>query len=1103
MPPVVFLAPTFQAARRAAARRFPANTEEVVILALTPAVSQSWRKALRAENQAIWQPRFFALDDWFLEAATLSTEKQWATSADRRFFLRAILPDLRAQLKVLHRLSGSNDLVRQLDGLIADLRHAHQENFQFGGDWGEDLQLIIEEYNRRLSEANATDIENAPRIWAENFALHQNENIRDATIVFDQIIAPSPSQWRGILELAAREGSTLVTLVAPWVERADHWDEINAQVAGTALENICALWQSCGAQIEFVEAKISSSRRNAIGALLDHRAALAPEGVTLTAAHNARDEARRIADHMRAGIENLAELENVILVLPDAARYAPLLESEFPAHGLPYKVKPARPHSSYQVVKGVLPLLALGGGEWTLNAITDLFGDGMLRLCCFENQSQHSLDIHRLHKACLTANLDTLRDHEDCLQRLRNSQKVWDAALENDLRCIQNLRAAGEKISRARVATSWRDAVFEMFDLTLSHLWDEVQTHHVNARSQITALMRAIENVAARAEIWPENESQNSALRDADFWLDCLRLELESATIPLNGEEENGVSLSVAGPFSLLHHVPRVVYFAGLSEGAWPAPGVSGTLLSRHRNELAPLSAHRPDAMQMALYQLALCLGEADAIHLLHPQSDDGRERLRSPLLEDIAICWGELPQLPRCEIPTSRAQFLETLGAYFQAENSELVGTQLSQSLRDALLETSTDAAHLQTLLRISRERNSDQMIGIYDGALGARGADLMQTLHGGWRKLSATSLRTYARCPLRAWFKTVLRLEPGATHEDDFSALDTGSLVHKIVERFARECPVSLTQQNAGEAWFVMQKIARYEVGILPQRPILQEAELRRLIGNDSKIPGGQMGKMLVAEIEQHENLMTLPAFAKPLLPLDEIEKQMPPILGDGIEVEWNYQIARENPIHLTGKMDRILSSSDGEILAVIDFKTSAPANLPTFNDVNWGLDFQLPLYLLATRSLLRAWHSTSEGSTPFPRLAASFFALRQSRWQNALGETATLGRRPTKSGPGKQKSQANSEEFEPEIFHAWLDAAENRLAWIGDLLAGAQWNLSFLEAEDAGCNYCDFRTLCRRDDALAARRLKVAHEKFVAGQQDVYLPRPLLRDAKQDRL
>lgn len=1099
-PPVVFLGPTFHAVRAAAVRRFSANPEDVLVLANTPAASQNWRGVLREQTQGIWQPKFFALEDWFLENATLITEKQWVTSADRRFLLRAILPALRPRLKVLHRLSGSNDLVRQLDLLIADLRHAVQENFHFGGDWGDDLQLTVAEYNRRLGESNATDIENAPRLWAESSAQMESEAASNSTIVFDQIVAPSPSQWRGISALAAGERSTLVVLVAPWIEAAADWNEIISQVAGTSLENVLALWKSSGAEVQFVPEEIAPSRRGAIHALLKHRAAPPPANVTLTAAHTSRDEIERIADHLKSTASRALELEKATLVLPDPASYVSVLEPEFQARGLPFEVLRARPHSSYPLVARVLRLLALHGSDWTLNEIADLFGDGLLQLCSEENEARQSLDIHRLRDACFKANLNAILDNNDCLQRLQNSQKEFDRSLENDLHCIQKLRDKSEELSNARSANAWREAVFEMLDLTLSHLWDEDQGQPVEARTQLTILLRAVENVAARAECWLGKEWLQGNNRDANFWLDCLRLELESAKNRLDSDEEIGACLPVVSPFSLLSHVPRLVYLAGLSEGAWPSPEISGTLLSRHRNELAPLRAHRPDATQMALYQLALCLGEAEEIHLLHPVLQSGREVLRSPLLEDIAICWGELPELPRPNLPTSRARLLETLGVWLQSATLESLT--LSPSLREILSTMQTDSARLDALLRISRERNSDDIIGTYDGALGERGAELLQTLPGEWRTLSATSLKTYARCPLRSFFQKVLRLEVGTSLSDDLSAADSGDLIHKILERFAREYSVPLDSGSVGEAWFKLQNIARYEVEQRPLRPILREVELLHLIGQSTATPAGVLGQMLLAEIAQQKGEMEKPAFSQPLVPIHKMENLTPPALADGVEIPFEFDIHIEkNSLHLTGRMDRVLRSRDGTMLAIVDYKTQAPGTLPNFYHANWGLDFQLPLYLLATRSLLRAWLQNRGGSTPMPILAATFFALREARWQNSLGESDTLGRNQTKTGPGAI-SQSHGKELEPEIFQAWLDISEKRLAFIADLLAGAQFNLSFLKAEEAGCSYCDYRTICRRDDALAARRLEVAHEKAAAGQNDVYVPRPLLRDAARDK-
>jgi hypothetical protein len=1105
--PVVLLAPTLNAVRQAAAQRFAAR-EETLVLGNAPGMARGWREALRnadsrnADSPApSFLPRFASLQEWFVEAATLSAAPLWSTPADRRFVLRSLLPALRPRLKILHRLCRSNDLVRQIDLLIADLRRAGFETFPFGGDWGQDLQLIVSEYNQRLREHSAVDIECAPVIRAQSRGAAYAGKIE--CVVFDQILAPSPTQWSAMAALGAQAGSTLATLVLPWLRgETQSWDEAQAQATNTALERILSLWREAGAQLEVIAPESENTeKQNAVRGLLSYRPVQAPPRLDLTAAHTPRDEMERIASRVRAQCAAPQDLEKCALVLPDAATYAGILAPAFDSHGVPLRVRRARPHASYPLVARLLRLLQLHESDWELDEIADLFGDGLLRLCS-DDIGGATLDIQRLRAACFESRLDSLRDEEECFQRLlrkREESETLDPALARDLACIARLREAVSRIHHARSAGEWHTEIFALWEITLGHLPRRAgSTPAVDtALRQSEAFMEAVESVASRFVRWQprllqRRESDANPFSDSAF--DCLRLELESATAPL--VEKTGAALEVISPLQLLNDVPREVYFAGLTESAWPAFGAPGTLLSRHRSELAALRAHEIEPTQLARYQLALAIVEAEAVHLLHPTRSGGREVLRSPILEDVELCWRNLPSLERPMLPTSRAALLQALGAWAQAGGWQLLSSQLSPSLRAALETTGVDNADLDLQIRIQRERNGAQTLGIYDGALGEGGARLLREIEvlaereNEPLRLDATRLNTYAQCPLKFFYRHILKLDVPCEWQDELNGMQGGTLVHQILERFWKRCALPLTKENQGELWFLLRGIAIERIAAEPIRPFMREIEARRLIGSQPREPGGMLGKVLLAEIAQTGGEGKKPAFAAPLLPLSQAQIPLPPEFGNGIELTLRMALGG---FRIEGRLDRLSVSRDGELLAITDYKTQWPGGLPRFSHANWGFDFQLPIYLLIARTQLRQWRETTAGSTPGLHLAAAFFALRDGAWMNGFGESGTLGRNQTQKGAGKI-SHPKGKELDAENFDAWLDQFEKRVVAIGELAQRGQFNISIQDREISGCNFCEFQTICRRDEAVTAARLNAAYDRRQRFGQEIYLPLPI---------
>lgn len=70
-------------------------------------------------------------------------------SPDRLFLLRDVLAGVRSQLGPLRALSGTSELLRQLDLLIADARRSNVTHLPPGGDWGADLSLVWDAYTLR------------------------------------------------------------------------------------------------------------------------------------------------------------------------------------------------------------------------------------------------------------------------------------------------------------------------------------------------------------------------------------------------------------------------------------------------------------------------------------------------------------------------------------------------------------------------------------------------------------------------------------------------------------------------------------------------------------------------------------------------------------------------------------------------------------------------------------------------------------------------------------------------------------------------------------------------------------------------------------------
>ena len=266
----------------------------------------------------------------------------------------------------------------------------------------------------------------------------------------------------------------------------------------------------------------------------------------------------------------------------------------------------------------------------------------------------------------------------------------------------------------------------------------------------------------------------------------------------------------------------------------------------------------------------------------------------------------------------------------------------------------------------------------------------------------ISPSALETWASCPYRYFLSRILRLSAPPEDEDDdtISALDKGSLVHKILERFA----------NEGQSGFdELRQLAEQE---------FKTAEAR-----------GVTGHHLLWEVTKEEILAGLRQFldaeakwfgdSAPVASEAEVQFEKISVAVDGLGEVW-----------FRGKIDRLDVLDDGEV-RVRDFKTGDPDNYrPELKDkrtVANGQAMQLPVYLEASQA-------KHEGKG----IAASYCFPLAAKNVHDVG---------TYTGAGDQE----------KMFHNTLRliVGTARKGVFPATPDGGEWG--------DNCHYCDFQQLC----------------------------------------
>ena len=313
------------------------------------------------------------------------------------------------------------------------------------------------------------------------------------------------------------------------------------------------------------------------------------------------------------------------------------------------------------------------------------------------------------------------------------------------------------------------------------------------------------------------------------------------------------------------------------------------------------------------------------------------------------------------------------------------------------------------------ARTARGGNTLSEWDGLLGTD-TERIVTIGSRERPISPSALETWATCPYRYFLSRVLGLSvPPEDDDDEISAMERGTLVHKILERFVEE-------QGQTEADLLALAEAEFD-----------DVEVRGVTGYD-----------LLWQMEKAKIRDALTEFLPAetdwfgVVPPDESRAEVtfgpPAILSDnatevGTDIgEVRVPVAELGEVWFRGKIDRI--DNWGDVIRVRDFKTGKPGKYTsgdTARDaytVANGRALQLPVYAAAAAAAYP--DARIEASYCFP-LSLVYDARLYTAEQGMEEFSSTLGRIVGTARAG--------------IFPATPDG----------------------EGQYSDCSYCDFNRLC----------------------------------------
>jgi RecB family exonuclease len=423
------------------------------------------------------------------------------------------------------------------------------------------------------------------------------------------------------------------------------------------------------------------------------------------------------------------------------------------------------------------------------------------------------------------------------------------------------------------------------------------------------------------------------------------------------------------------------VYVCGLAEGTFPARVREDSLLPDADRRIVdgtlPLRSSRVDDDHRRF--LAALAAARHVRVLCYPRGDLRRTTERMPsrfVLDTVTALAGA--RLSADDLRSVHASWYAPVPSFAAGlARLEFPATEQEHRLRTLLAHTRGGghvAAHELRELDVALARGLDCLLSRastrftrFDGNV----AGIAVPVPGGPdTAVSPTRLETWARSPFDYLMEHVLRVEVPELPEENYelSALEKGSLVHAVLDRFLAEV---LTRPGGppapGVAWTAADRARLRAIG----EECCDEFEARGVTGRrvfwqrDRARILDDLDRFLTrdAELREREQATTLATELRFGL-RDAAHPAVPIPLSDG------------RVVHVRGAADRVDRTADGRFL-VIDYKTGRPYKSLSDDPVAAGLRLQLPVYAHAARAAYDAPDA--------PALAAYWFVTTRGefRW------------------------------------------------------------------------------------------------------------------------
>jgi len=788
-----------------------------------------------------------------------------------------------------------------------------------------------------------------------------------------------------------------------------------------------------------------------------------PRTVVIMESKDRQAEIESIAREIkRLVLTQQIEPERIAIAFKNIDLYAPIVRDIFGSCGIPFTCTAGRPLAESPVTAALLGLLDIIHDNYSRQSITKLLRSPYVRYVFHYEGETAALDGGVLDSLAREARV--FRGREDWAHKLNLLAEEYKHALDSQQDDTQREALAAGVADVRRQAAGIASALGEIAKLegSLAAAQFGETFHALVRRFKVVEAIFFDAKTPSDTEILKRDyralQKFNRVLDDLvfaasfsgreTFTLDEYRDMLDAglAGESLDSPGRDGTGVQVLPVDEVRGGDYDVVFLAGMVDAEFPQPEGPQIFYSIARRRQLGFKVEPANlAIERYLFADTACTPRTK-LFVSYPRSDGSIMLLESLFVRQLE------ERLPGVVTHTGTPDFFSpktlmrhlasTLGGRDEAQAAEALEVVRSVA-PDAPLR------RMLTNIAIQEQRRRCVDCTAYQGILADPAVRQAVADRYANRIFSPSRLEKYARCPFRFFAEQALRLVEMEEPEEDIDALERGSVVHRILTRFYLERrksgTTSLTaKDDPDKVLDHIRTVAEDEFRRLPYEGVFWEAECEKMLGG-----GSRKGILpMFVESEMADTSLCKPCYFEVVFgrsrydePADTTLSLPELVVSNGCE-----------QIRIAGRIDRVDVCEDEGVAVVFDYKTGAA---PDVSDIQKGLSLQLPIYMLALSQ-----HSE------FEVIGGGYYQLKDD--PEKFGKMNFFGdgeRLKSYCGVGSRVRKGMLSQDELAEF---LDLTRERIRqYVSDIRNG-RFNVTTLDPSEAGCRYCSFRSVCRRDEA-----------------------------------